>query len=150
MSQTKGPYLYDDGPAPLHTGTPRSARGLILAVLGGTVAVAVAMAIGLPLAKGSPQEQAREVTGVFLDALAQGDVDTAQQLLCEQERARVAPEQVAAEYAPGGTGRITGTTAAEVDGDPVQQVAVHWSDGSSSTLTVVSQDGARTCGTTAG
>ena len=45
MSTGEGRYLYDDGPAPLHTGTPRAARGLILAILGGTVAVAVAMAV---------------------------------------------------------------------------------------------------------
>jgi hypothetical protein len=149
-SPGEGPYLYDDGPAPLHTGTPRAARGLILAILGGTVAVAVAMAVGLPLVKGTPEEQAREVTGVFLAALAQDDVETAHQLLCEDERARVAPAQVASTYAAGGDGRVAGTRAAEVDGEPVQRVAVQWSDGSTSTLTVVSEDGARVCGTSAG
>ena len=100
-----GPYLYDEDPAPLHTGTPRPARALILAVIGGTVAVAVGMAVGLPLVKGSPEEQAREVTGVFLAALAQDDVETAHGLLCAEERARVAPEALSTEYAPGGTGR---------------------------------------------
>jgi hypothetical protein len=147
---TQGPYLYDDDPAPLHTGTPRAARGLILAILGGTVAVAIAMAVGLPLVKGTPEEQAREVTGVFLAALAQDDVETAHQLLCEEERARVAPGEVASTYAPGGDGEVAGTRAAEVDGEPVQRVAVEWSDGSTSTLTVVSEDGARVCGTSAG
>ena len=147
---TEGPYLYDDDPAPLHTGTPRPARALILAVIGGTVAVAVGMAVGLPLVKGSPEEQAREVTGVFLAALAQDDVETAHGLLCAEERARVAPETLATEYAPGGTGEITGTIADEVDGAPVQRVEVAWSDGSTSTLTVVSEQGSRVCGTSAG
>ncbi|RBY76101.1 hypothetical protein DQ238_18245 [Geodermatophilus sp. TF02-6] len=145
-----GPYLYDDGPEPLHTGTPRPARALILAVLGGTVAVAVGMAVGLPLVKGTADEQAREVSGVFLAALAQDDAETAYGLLCADERARLAPQSVAAAYAPGGTGEVTGATAGEVDGEPVQRVRVRWSDGSTSTLTVVSADGARVCGTTPG
>ncbi|SDY94098.1 hypothetical protein SAMN05660209_04139 [Geodermatophilus africanus] len=142
-----GPYLYDDDPAPLHTGTPRSARALILAVIGGTVAVAVGMAVGLPLVKGSPEEQAREVSGVFLSALAQDDVETAYGLLCAEERARVSPGAVSTEYAAGGTGRIAGTIADELDGEPVQRVEVAWSDGSTSVLTVVSEQGARVCGT---
>ena len=145
-----GPYLYDDDPAPLHTGTPRPARALILAVIGGTVAVALGMAVGLPLVKGSPEEQAREVTGVFLAALAQDDLETAHGLLCAEERLRLAPQAVPTEYAAGGSGEITGTIADEVDGAPVQRVEVAWSDGSTSTLTLVSQQGARVCGTSAG
>jgi hypothetical protein len=145
-----GPYLYDDDPAPLHTGTPRPARALILAVIGGTVAVAVGMAVGLPLVKGSPAEQAREVTGVFLAALDQDDLETAYGLLCAEERARLAPQAVPAEYAAGGSGEIAGTIGDEVDGAPVQRVEVAWSDGSTSTLTVVSEQGARVCGTSAG
>jgi hypothetical protein len=148
MSQ--GPYLYDDDPAPLHTGTPRPARALILAVIGGTVAVAVGMAVGLPLVKGSPEEQAREVTGVFLAALAQDDLETAYGLLCDEERIRLVPQAVPTEYAAGGSGEITGTIADEVDGAPVQRVEVVWSDGSTSTLTVVSEQGSRVCGTSAG
>jgi hypothetical protein len=54
------------------------------------------------------------------------------------------------EYAAGGAGEITGTNADEVDGAPVQQVEVAWSDGGTSTLTVVSEQGARVCGTSAG
>ena len=148
-AMTDGPYLYDDDPAPLHTGTPRPARALILAVIGGTVAVAVGMAVGLPLVKGSPEEQAREVTGVFLAALAQDDVETAHGLLCAEERVRLTPHAVPAEYAPGGTGRIAGAIADEEGGEPVQRVEVAWSDGSTSTLTVVSEQGARVCGTAA-
>jgi hypothetical protein len=145
-----GPYLYDDDPAPLHTGTPRPARALILTVIGGTVAVAVGMAVGLPLVKGSPEEQAREVTGVFLAALAQDDVETAYGLLCDEERIRLTPQAVPTEYAAGGSGEITGTIADEVDGAPVQRVDVAWSDGSTSTLTVVSEQGTRVCGTSVG
>ena len=145
-----GPYLYDDDPAPLHTGTPRPARALILAVIGGTVAVAVGMAVGLPLVKGSPEEQAREVSGVFLAALAQDDLETAYGLLCDEERIRLVPQAVPTEYAAGGSGEITGTIADEVDGAPVQRVEVVWSDGSTSTLTVVSEQGSRVCGTSAG
>ena len=147
---TDGPYLYDDDPAPLHTGTPRPARALILTVIGGTVAVAVGMAVGLPLVKGSPEEQAREVTGVFLAALAQDDVETAYGLLCDEERIRLTPQAVPTEYAAGGRGEITGTIADEVDGAPVQRVDVAWSDGSTSTLTVVSEQGTRVCGTSVG
>jgi hypothetical protein len=145
-----GPYLYDDDPAPLHTGTPRPARALILAVIGGTVAVAVGMAVGLPLVTGSPEEQAREVTGVFLAALAQDDLETAYGLLCAEERARLAPQAVPAQYALGDAGEIAGTRAAEVDGTPAQQVEVAWSGGGTSTLTVVSEQGARVCGTATG
>ena len=145
-----GPHLYDDDPAPLHTGTPRPARALILTVIGGTVAVAVGMAVGLPLVKGSPEEQAREVTGVFLAALAQDDVETAYGLLCDEERIRLTPQAVPTEYAAGGSGEITGTIADEVDGVPVQRVEVAWSDSSTTTLTVVSEQGTRVCGTSAG
>ena len=145
-----GPFLYDDDPAPLHTGTPRPARALILAVIGGTPAVAGGMAGGLPLIKGSPEEQAREVTGVFLAALAQDDLETAYGLLCADEQVRLAPQAVPDESAAGGTGEITGTNADEVDGAPVQRVEVAWSDGGTSTLTVVSEQGARVCGTSAG
>lgn len=149
-AMTERPYLYDDDPTPLHTGTPRPARALILAVIGGTVAVAVGMAVGLPLVKGSPEEQAREVSGVFLAALAQDDLETAYGLLCAEERASIAPQAVPAEYAAGGTGEITGTIADQVGGEPVQRVEVSWSDGSTSVLTVVSEQGARVCGTSTG
>ena len=41
-----GPYLYDEGPEALHTGTPRRRNGLILAVFGATLAVGVGMVTG--------------------------------------------------------------------------------------------------------
>jgi hypothetical protein len=146
MSADQGPYLYDDDPAPLHTGTPRAARGLILGVLGGTVLVAIAMAFGLPLVKGSGEEQSREVAGVFLAALAEDDLATAHPLLCAAERTAVPPEAVTEVYGGGQDGEVVGVTEDELDGESVQLVEVRWADGSGSTLTVVNENGARVCG----
>ncbi len=146
-----GPYLYDEDPEPLHTGTPRTRNGLILAILGGTVAVAVAAVVALPLVRGSGEDQAREVVGVFLAALRAGDTETAGQLLCESERDRGDAEEVAAAYAQPGTGEVEDVTAGEVDGTDVQQVLVRWDDGAASTettVTVVLEDGPRICGST--
>ncbi|HEX2073590.1 MAG TPA: hypothetical protein VHF92_07380 [Geodermatophilus sp.] len=150
---SEGPYLYDDGPAPLHTGTPRQRNGLLLGLLGGTVAVAVGMAVALPLVKGTAEEQAREVAGVFLAALEQGDTETAFELLCEEERARLGADRFQAEYRQPGTGRVVDASEGEVDGEPVQRVEVRWEDGGTtrtSTLTVVNEDGPRVCGTAEG
>ena len=36
---TSGPFLYDDGPAPLHTGTPRRSGKLLVAIFGGMFVV---------------------------------------------------------------------------------------------------------------
>ena len=143
---SNGPYLYDDDPAPLHTGTPRSRQGLLVAVLAGTVLVAVGMAAALLLVKGSPEEEAMEVSGVFLSALQQGDVETAHQLLCEAERAGLPPEGVAAAYVAEPPGRVVGSEAA--DGGAAQHVEVRWSDGSTAEWTVIREDGPRICGTT--
>jgi hypothetical protein len=148
---TEGPFLYDDDPAPLHTGTPRRRQGLLLWLFGGTALVAVLMVVAMPLVKGSPEEQAREVTGVFLAALAKGDNETAFQLLCEEERAQVPPDGVAGRYLTGeGAGKVVSSRAADVDGSPVQQVRVEWPDGSATRLTVVNSDGPHVCGVTAG
>lgn len=146
---TGGPYLYDDDPAPLHTGTPRRRQGLLLGLLGGTVAVAVGMAVALPLVTGSAEEQAREVGSVFVAALAAGDVETAHGLLCEEERARLDPADVPGEYAGAGAGEFVGTSAGREDDTTVQHVVVRWDDGTT-TLTVVNENGPRVCGTAAG
>jgi hypothetical protein len=145
---TNGPFLYDDDPAPLHTGTPRRRQGLLLALLLGTVVVAVAMVAALVLVRGTPDEQGREVVGVFLAALEERDIETAHQLLCEAERARIAPEGVAAEYLVGDGGRVVGTDEGELDGRVVQEVRVRWDDGTESGLVVVSERGPHVCGTT--
>jgi hypothetical protein len=146
---TTGPFLYDDDPAPLHTGTPRRRQGLLLWLFGGTALVAVLMVVAMPLVKGSPEEQASEVAGVFLAALDQGDNETAFQLLCEGERAELGPDDVAGRYLAGdGAGRVVSSREADVDGSPVQQVRVEWSDGSSTQLSVVNADGPHVCGVT--
>ena len=92
-----GPFLYDDDPAPLHTGTPRNRNGLILALLGGTALFAVVMVVVMTLFKGSGEDQAREVAGVFAAALSEGDIETAYALICDDERNRVVPDELAAE-----------------------------------------------------
>jgi hypothetical protein len=138
-----GPYLYDDDPAPLHTGAPRRRQGLLLALLAGTVLVAMGMVGALLLVKGTPDEQAREVVGVFLAALEDEDAETAHQLLCEAERARLQPGDVAREYGGEGSGDIVGTA----DGGAVQEVRVRWDDGAETELLVMSEDGPRVCGT---
>lgn len=143
---SNGPYLYDDDPAPLHTGTPRRRQGLLLAILAGTALVAVLMVGALFLVKGSPEEQAQEVAGVFLTALEQGDIETAHQLLCQEERANLSPAGVGPAYLAETPGRVAGSTAA--DGGRLR-VEVRWADGASSEWTVVSEDGGpRVCGAT--
>jgi hypothetical protein len=144
-----GPFLYDDGPDELHTGAPRRRQGLLLAIFGGTVLVAVLVAVLLPLVKGSGGEQAREVVQVFLTALDKGDNDTAFQLLCDAERADLAPADMGAKYLGGdGAGAVGAATEGEVDGGPVQRVKVDWPGGSTTTITVVNADGPHVCGVT--
>jgi hypothetical protein len=141
-----GPYLYDDDPAPLHTGTPRSGRGFLIALLAGTALVAVGMVAAMYLVKGSPEEQAQEVAGVFLAALENDDTETAHQLLCEAERANLSPDSVPPAYLDQTPGRVVGSDAA-TEGQLV--VDVRWADGSRSQWVVISEDGPRICGATA-
>ncbi|MCW2579329.1 MAG: hypothetical protein JWR82_930 [Blastococcus sp.] len=147
---TTGPFLYDDGPAPLHTGTPQRRPWLLPTIFGGTIALGVLMVLLMPLIKGSPEEQVREVAGVFVAALEQDDLETAYGLLCEDERARVAAADLADEYALAGSGAVERAEEIEVDGAPRYLVQVRWSGGGSSELTVINEDGARICGVTAG
>ena len=140
-----GPFLYDEGPEQLHTGTPRRSGKLLVLVFGATAVVAVLMAVLLPLVKGSPDDQVREVTGVFLAALAKGDTETAHALLCEDERARLAPEDVGAEYLAGdGAGRVV--SVEEADGEPSREVDVEWPGGERARFVVVNADGPHICG----
>lgn len=138
-----GPYLYDDDPTPLHTGTPRRRQGLLIALLAGTVLVALGMVAAMFLVKGTPEEQAQQVAGVFLSALEQDDTETAYQLLCEAERADSSPESVGGAYLAGTPGRIVGSDAAA---DGQVRVEVRWADGSTTEWTVISEDGPRICG----
>jgi hypothetical protein len=146
----QGPFLYDDDPVPLHTGTPRNRNGTIIALLGATVLIALLMVGGMTLFKGSASDQAEEVAGVFTAALAADDTETAYGLICDDERARITPDQLAGEYRQPGTPEVTGSRGAQVDGEPVRYVTVRWDDaGSSSTteLTVVPEGGTKVCGT---
>jgi hypothetical protein len=143
---TSGPFLYDDEPAPLHTGTPRQRNGWLIGGLLAVVLVAVAMAVVLPLFKGSPEEQAREVVGVFLAALEAEDAETAHGLLCDEEQQRLAPADVAAAYLGTGSGEIAGVGEERTDGEPVQVVEVAWSDGTTSEFSVIPEEGAVICG----
>ncbi|MGY2081528.1 Rv0361 family membrane protein [Modestobacter sp. SYSU DS0657] len=146
---TTGPYLYDDDPAPLHTGTPRRRTGLLLALLIGTLVVAVAMVAAMGVFKGSPEDQAEEVATVFVRALSAGDLGTAYDLVCDDVRARVLAPDLAEDYVRPGTPEVTGTTADVVDGMPVQRVDVRWDDDgtvSRTQLTVVPEGGTKVCG----
>jgi hypothetical protein len=143
MSSTQGPFLYDDDPAPLHTGAPqRSGKWLVL-IFGGTVLAAVLVVFLGVLIRGSGSEQATEVTGVFLTALAGDDTETAHALLCAEERVRLEPDEVAGEYL-GGRDPVLGEVRQEGD---ARLVPVRWSDGTTSQLTVIGEDGLRICGT---
>ncbi|MGY1839130.1 MULTISPECIES: Rv0361 family membrane protein [unclassified Modestobacter] len=149
---TTGPFLYDDDPAPLHTGTPRRRTGFLLAMLIGTVLVAVAMAATIGVFKGSAEEQATEVATVFIRALDAGDLPTAYDLVCDDVRARVLAPDLAETYLRPGTPEVTSTTGDVVDGVPVQRVDVRWDDDGAvarTQLTVVPEGGTKVCGTRA-
>jgi hypothetical protein len=145
---TEGPFLYDDGPAPLHTGPARSRRGLLAAIGVATVAVALLAVVLLPLVTGSATDSAKQVTGVFLKALSKGDTETAYELLCDTERQRITPDRVASSYLGPGSGTVGTASTAKRNGDTIELVDVRWSDGSSSRYTLVNQSGPRICGTT--
>jgi hypothetical protein len=139
---SQGPFLYDDGPEPLHTGAPRRSGKLLVAIFGGTALVAVLMVVALPFVRGTGEEQARQSVGVFLAALEQGDTTTAYELLCAEERGRIGEDDVASTYLVGGSGRVAD---AEENGGKVQ-VRIAWDDGATTTVDVVNEDGARVCG----
>jgi hypothetical protein len=137
-----GPYLYDDEPEPIHTGTPRRRNGQLVAVLVATALVAVGTVVALFVVRGSPAEQSEEAVQVFLAALAAEDTETAHQLLCEAERARVDEDDVAATYLGTTPGEVAGSTDAGVE----QVVEVRWADGGTARYAVISEGGARICG----
>jgi hypothetical protein len=140
----QGPFLYDEGPAPLHTGTPQRSGKILVLIFGGTVVAAVLMVVLTLALKGSGSDQAKEVSGVFLAALAADDTETAYELLCQDERIRLAPDEVAGEYLAEGDPELGEVRR---DGD-ARLVPVEWADGTTSELTVVGEDGLRICGVT--
>jgi hypothetical protein len=141
-----GPFLYDEGPAPLHTGTPRRANGPLLLIFGGTALFAVLMVVLTLALRGTGADQAEEVSEVFLAALAAGDTETAYDLLCQDERLRLPADELAGEYLGDGDPRLG---EVRQDGD-ARIVPVEWADGTTSELTVVGEDGLRVCGTAPG
>ena len=148
-----GPFLYDDDPAPLHTGEPRQRQGLLLAIFGATALVAVLMVGGILLVRGSGEAQAQEVAAVFTAALAQDDVETAYGLLCDDERARLAPAELAGAYLQEGTPTVTGSRDGEYGDGPAQLVDVRWGEGPDAVTTevlVVPEGGTKVCGTSGG
>ena len=145
---TSGPYLYDDGPAPLHTGEPRQRNGLILGILGGTVLVALLAVGAMYLVFGSSSHQAEQTATVFTKALAADDVETSYGLLCDDERATVTtPDQMTAKYGHPGTPEVTGSRQSGEDSRRV--VDVRWSGaggGDTTHLVVVPEGGGKVCG----
>ena len=147
---TTGPFLYDDDPAPLHTGEPRNRNGLIVGLLGGTVVFSVAMVGLMTLWSGDGADQSREVATVFTASLSQGDLPTSYALICDDVRAQVPPDRLAEEYLQPGTPQVTGAESIEYDGAPAELVTVRWDDAGSVTttvLTVVPEGGTKVCGT---
>jgi hypothetical protein len=147
-----GPFLYDDGPAPLHTGAPRQRNGLIIGLLGGTVVFSVAMVVLMTLWSGNGADQSRQVATVFTSALSQGDLTTSYALICDDVRAAVPPDQLAAQYLHPGVPQVTGAESSEYEGSPAELITVRWDDAGSVTttvLTLVPEGGTKVCGTTA-
>lgn len=140
-----GPYLYDEGPEQLHTDAPRRRKGLLVAMLGGTVLMALVAVGALLVVRGSPTEQAEEAVGVFLAALEQGDGETAHALLCEDVRAEFEPGRVPAEYEQSVPGEVVGSSERQVDGAPVIEVEVRWAGGGTTEIVVVNQGGPHVC-----
>jgi hypothetical protein len=144
---TQGPFLYDDGPEPLHTSAPQKRQWWVVFGLLGIVLLAVVMVFSLPLIKGSAEDQSRDVADVFFQALAADDLETAHGLLCESERARLEPEDVAGEYLrAAGRAEITDVVRDEDEGEAARRVTVRWADGESSELVVIPEEGAKVCG----
>lgn len=139
---TSGPFLYDDAPEPLHTGAPQRSGKWMAVILGATVLAAILFVFVGVAVRGTPGEQVTEVTGVFLAALAADDTETAYALLCKDERARLAPDEVAAAYVGEGSPELGEPGR---DGD-ARVVPVTWDDGATSTFTVIGEDGLRVCG----
>src|SRR3954453_18697284 len=149
MSAVTAPSLDDDRPEPLHTGEGRRRTGLLIAVLVGTVVVAVVMVGLMGVFRGSAQDQAKEVATVFTAALSQGDVETAYDLVCDDVRASVPPARLDDEFLQPGTPAVLGSRGDRLDGKPVQYVAVRWDDGGSvvdTELVVVPEGGTKVCG----
>ena len=150
MTAPQGPFLYDDAPEPLHTGAPRRRPWTLLGTMLATVVLAILAVVALPLVSGSPAKQSKQAVGVFFAAMKKGDTETTYGLLCDAERSRIKPEQVATEYGGPGTPAVQSATSATRDGKPAQRVSVRWIDGQTARLTVINESGPHVCGITRG
>lgn len=140
-----GPFLYDDDPAPLHTGTPRRRDRSMIAVLVLTVLLAIGTVVGMLVLRGSPADEARERASVFVAALAADDVEVASAILCEAERVDV-PVEDALEPYRGLEGPVGDPREDEIDGGPVFLVAVGAPGRGTADLVLVPEGGPRVCG----
>jgi hypothetical protein len=105
------------------------------------------MGLLLPLVTGTATGKAKEVTTVFLKALAAKDTETASGLLCDSERQRLQPGQIAGAYLKETPGTVVGAAERKQNGDTVETVDVRWADGSTSRYTLVNQSGPKICAT---
>jgi hypothetical protein len=124
----------------------------IIGLLGGTVVFSVAMVVLMTLWSGNGEDQSRQVATVFTSALSQGDLTTSYALICDDVRAAVPPDQLAAQYLHPGVPQVTGAESSEYAGSPAELVTVRWDDAGSVTttvLTLVPEGGTKVCGTTA-
>ena len=141
-----GPYLYDDDPAPLHTGTPRTRNWSIVILLALTVLLAVGTVAGMYVFRGSPADEAEERARVFVAALGADDLETASGLLCEEERDGRTAEEALEPYGAAAGGTVGEAREDEVDGGPVQVVPVRAGDGTTAELLLVPEGGPKVCG----
>jgi len=141
-----GPYLYDDDPAPLHTGTPRNRNWTIVVLMGLTVLLAVGTVVGMFVFRGSPEDEATQVAGVFVAALAAGDDETASGLLCEELRTGDAADGALDPYRGPGTGTVGEAREQRAGDGPVMVVPVRYGDGSTTELVLIPEGGPRVCG----
>ena len=141
-----GPYLYDDNPESLHTGTPRNRNWSIVVLMVLTVLLAVGNGVGMFAFRGTPQDEAQERATVFVAALGAGDTETASALLCEDERVAGTDDEVLAPYTGLAGGTVGEATEEDVDGDLVQVVPVRSADGATAELVLVPEGGPKVCG----
>jgi hypothetical protein len=142
---TSGPYLYDDNPEPLHTGTPRNRNWSIVALLVVTVLLAVGTVVGMYVFRGSPSDEAQERAHVFLAALAADDSETAAALLCEKAREGRTDDQAIEPYAALSSATAGKAREVEEDGKPVVIVPVA-GGGTSTELVLIPEGGPKVCG----
>jgi hypothetical protein len=140
-----GPYLYDDNPEPLHTGTGRNRNWSIIVLLGLTVLLAVATVVGIYVFRGSPTDEAQERAHVFLAALAADDSETAAALLCEKARDGRTDDEALEPYAALSSATEGKAREVQENGKPVVIVPVEGA-GASTELVLVPEGGPKVCG----